>query len=169
MLCRAFSCCVHRAFVHATGPTRVHTLQTSRTPPVILMGSTEGFRLRAAGKRWLNSVPCAGGHGVSNAALRSRRRRGSSWWWRLGRGVTACLACRCVAPARSSWIDPDTLPEDRQKTFESDGRDFDLVFSDEFNRYYCCMLPCEGSAHNVGTCVVYLLASCCCGMNSAES
>lgn len=37
--------------------------------------------------------------------------------------------------ARASWIDPDTLPEYRTKDFEGDDRQFDLVFSDEFDRY----------------------------------
>ncbi|CBJ31299.1 Beta-1,6-glucan active enzyme, family GH16 [Ectocarpus siliculosus] len=36
--------------------------------------------------------------------------------------------------ARASWIDPDTLPEHRTKDFEGDDRQFDLVFSDEFDR-----------------------------------
>lgn len=105
-------------------------------PVAILMNNTTKPRFRAADKHWLKSVPCDGGHGVvSDAALLARGRRGpSSLWRRLGRGVVACLACRCVAPARASWIDPDTLLDDRQKNFECDERDFDLVFSDEFNR-----------------------------------
>lgn len=36
--------------------------------------------------------------------------------------------------ARASWIDPDTLAEYHTKDYEGDSRDFDLVFSDEFNR-----------------------------------
>lgn len=32
----------------------------------------------------------------------------------------------------AGWVDPDSLPEVRAKEFE--GRDFELVFSDEFNR-----------------------------------
>lgn len=36
---------------------------------------------------------------------------------------------------RASWIDPDTLPEYRTKDFVGDERHFDLVFSDEFDRY----------------------------------
>ena len=32
-------------------------------------------------------------------------------------------------------MDPDTLPEEQSKIFEFDDRQFDLVFSDEFNRY----------------------------------
>lgn len=36
------------------------------------------------------------------------------------------------APTVAGWIDSDSLPEDRVKSFE--GREFELVFSDEFNR-----------------------------------
>lgn len=49
----------------------------------------------------------------------------------------ACLAAelgRGGGVARASWIDPDTLPEYRTKNFGGDSREFDLVFSDEFNR-----------------------------------
>lgn len=48
--------------------------------------------------------------------------------------VLACLLRLAMAPAGASWIDPDTLLEDRSKVFEFDERHFDLVFSDEFNR-----------------------------------
>lgn len=44
------------------------------------------------------------------------------------------LSLGCIAVARASWVDPDTLPEYRTKEFEGDERQFDLVFSDEFDR-----------------------------------
>lgn len=67
--------------------------------------------------------------------------------------------------ARASWIDPDTLPEYYTKEIEGDDRDFDLVFSDEFNRcgvmmeamdaYVCLLLyfPCGTYIHTY-MCVV---------------
>lgn len=59
----------------------------------------------------------------------------------LGLGVSlgCCLAWgnsgSSSVVARASWIDPDTLPEYHTKDFEGDERHFDLVFSDEFDRY----------------------------------
>jgi len=32
------------------------------------------------------------------------------------------------------WIDPDTLPENKIRKSYSDGLDYDIVMSDEFNR-----------------------------------
>lgn len=70
---------------------------------------------------------------------------------------------------RASWIDPDTLPEYHTKDFEGDGRHFDLVFSDEFDRCVrkrervVCVLVCLGtsreSAYTAGCC-------CACGFFS---
>lgn len=75
---------------------------------------------------------------------RKRRARSAAFPWSklVGLGF-ACLSAELGKGggggglAEASWIDPDTLPEYRTKDFEGDDRKFDLVFSDEFNRYLC--------------------------------
>ncbi|CAN0161844.1 unnamed protein product, partial [Ascophyllum nodosum] len=63
--------------------------------------------------------------------LRQKRRlQPSSCWMAL----TYISVWGAVARTRASWVDPDTLPEEQSKIFEFDDRQFDLVFSDEFNR-----------------------------------
>ena len=76
---------------------------------------------------------------LGRLGLRPRRSSGRPGWRKLPLGL-ACLAfwgggSGSVAPAWGSWIDPDTLPEDRSKSFVGDEREFGLVFSDEFDRY----------------------------------
>lgn len=46
--------------------------------------------------------------------------------------VLVGLGAMWPSPASAGWIDPDSRPEDQWLSFN--GEDYDLVFSDEFNR-----------------------------------
>ena len=95
----------------------------------------------------MEKAPCCGRKaavdGSASKLLRKKRVRRSAPSL-LGLGVSlGCLAWGSNSGvARASWIDPDTLPEYRTKEFEGDGRHFDLVFSDEFERCVVCESWC---------------------------
>lgn len=52
--------------------------------------------------------------------------------------LLGCLVClrweSRIVHAEASWVDPDTPGDEKIKQFVGDARQFDLVFSDEFDR-----------------------------------